>query len=34
GGTTIAGLLDLEKTGLTASVISSIDATIDKAKAL
>lgn len=34
GGTTIAGLLDLEKTGLTASVISSIDATIDKAKNL
>lgn len=34
GGTTIAGLLDLEKTGLTASVISSIDATIEKAKQL
>lgn len=32
GGTTIAGLLDLEKTGLTASVISSIDTTINKAK--
>ncbi len=34
GGTTIAGLLDLEKTGLTASVVSSIDVTIAKAKAL
>ena len=34
GGTTIAGLLDLEKTGLTASVISSIDTTINKAKNL
>lgn len=34
GGTTIAGLLDLEKTGLTASVVSSIDATIQKAKEL
>lgn len=34
GGTTIAGLLDLEKTGLTASVLSAIDATIEKAKEL
>ena len=34
GGTTIAGLLDLEKTGLTTSVISSIDTTINKAKNL
>ena len=34
GGTTIAGLLDLEKTGFTASVISSIDATIEKANNL
>lgn len=34
GGTTIAGLLDLEKTGLTASVVSSIDATIARAKEL
>ena len=34
GGTTIAGLLDLEKTGLTASVVSAIDATIEKAKNL
>ncbi|MFV8214225.1 pyrroline-5-carboxylate reductase dimerization domain-containing protein, partial [Streptococcus pluranimalium] len=32
GGTTIAGLLDLEKTGLTASVVSAIDTTITKAK--
>ena len=32
GGTTIAGLLDLEKTGFTASTISAIDATIDKSK--
>ncbi len=34
GGTTIAGLADLEKTGLTASAISSIDATIARAKEL
>ncbi|MGT2959885.1 pyrroline-5-carboxylate reductase [Streptococcus caballi] len=34
GGTTIAGLLDLEKTGLTASVVSAIDVTIDRAKEL
>ncbi|HIC0342384.1 TPA: pyrroline-5-carboxylate reductase dimerization domain-containing protein, partial [Streptococcus agalactiae] len=34
GGTTIAGLLDLEKNGLTHSVISAIDATIEKAKKL
>lgn len=34
GGTTIAGLLDLEETGLTASVVSSIDATIARAKDL
>lgn len=34
GGTTIAGLADLEKTGLTASVISGIDATIARAKEL
>ncbi|MGQ9412465.1 pyrroline-5-carboxylate reductase [Streptococcus pluranimalium] len=34
GGTTIAGLMDLEKTGLTHSVVSAIDATIDKAKKL
>ncbi|MFV8214222.1 pyrroline-5-carboxylate reductase dimerization domain-containing protein, partial [Streptococcus pluranimalium] len=32
GGTTIAGLLDLEKTGLAASVVSAIDTTITKAK--
>lgn len=32
GGTTITGLADLEKTGLTHSVISAIDATIDKAR--
>lgn len=32
GGTTIAGLLDLEKTGFTASVVSAIDTTIEKAK--
>ena len=32
GGTTIAGLLDLEKTGFTVSTISAIDATIDKSK--
>lgn len=34
GGTTIAGLVDLEKTGLSASVISSIDTTIARAKEL
>lgn len=34
GGTTVAGVLDLEKTGLTASVVSSIDVTIDKANNL
>ena len=34
GGTTVAGVLDLEKTGFTASVVSSIDATIDKANEL
>lgn len=34
GGTTIAGLMDLEKTGLTYSVVSAIDATIDRAKKL
>ncbi|MFS1663937.1 pyrroline-5-carboxylate reductase [Streptococcus sp. zg-JUN1979] len=34
GGTTIAGLLDLEKNNFTASVVSSIDATITKAKDL
>lgn len=34
GGTTIAGLMDLEKTGLTHSVVSAIDATIDRAKKL
>lgn len=32
GGTTIAGLMDLEKTGLAHSVVSAIDTTIDKAK--
>lgn len=32
GGTTIAGLMDLERTGLTHSVVSSIDTTINKAK--
>ena len=32
GGTTIAGLMDLERTGLTHSVVSSIDTTIAKAK--
>ena len=32
GGTTIAGLMDLERTGLTHSVASSIDTTIAKAK--
>lgn len=32
GGTTIAGLLDLEKNGFTASTISAIDTTIEKAK--
>ena len=34
GGTTIAGLMDLERTGLTHSVASSIDTTIAKAKNL
>ncbi|KPJ22419.1 pyrroline-5-carboxylate reductase [Streptococcus phocae subsp. phocae] len=34
GGTTIAGLLELEKTGLTHSVCSAIDKTIEKAKNL
>lgn len=34
GGTTIAGLTDLEKTGLTHSVISAIDTTIDKAQSM
>ena len=34
GGTTIAGLLDLEKTGLTASVVASIDKTIERAREL
>ena len=34
GGTTIAGLMDLERTGLTHSVVSSIDTTIAKAKKL
>ena len=34
GGTTIAGLMDLERTGLTHSVASSIDTTIAKAKKL
>lgn len=34
GGTTIAGLLDLEKTGLVTSVVSCIDTTISKAKSL
>lgn len=34
GGTTIAGLLELERTGLTASVVSSIDKTIERAKEL
>lgn len=32
GGTTIAGLLELERTGFTASTISAIDTTIEKAK--
>lgn len=32
GGTTIAGLLELERTGLTASVSAAIDKTIEKAK--
>lgn len=32
GGTTIAGLMDLEKTGLSHNVVSAIDVTIDKAK--
>ncbi|MFC3931697.1 pyrroline-5-carboxylate reductase [Streptococcus dentapri] len=34
GGTTIAGLLELEKNGLTTSVIAGIDAAIDRAKKL
>ena len=34
GGTTIAGLMDLERTGLTHSVASSIDTTIGKAQKL
>ena len=34
GGTTIAGLMDLERTGLTHSVVSGIDTTIAKAKKL
>lgn len=34
GGTTIAGLMDLERTGLTHSVCSAIDTTIKKAKDL
>ena len=34
GGTTIAGLLDLEKSGFTAALVSGIDATIAKAKEL
>ncbi|MBM7643553.1 pyrroline-5-carboxylate reductase [Streptococcus loxodontisalivarius] len=34
GGTTIAGLMDLERTGLTHSVSSAIDTTIQKAKEL
>ena len=34
GGTTIAGLMELERTGLTHSVVSSIDTTIAKAKKL
>lgn len=32
GGTTVAGILDLEKTGFTASVVSAIDTTIEKSK--
>lgn len=32
GGTTIAGLMDLEKTGLTHSVVSAIDTTINRAR--
>ncbi|MGT2833261.1 pyrroline-5-carboxylate reductase [Streptococcus halotolerans] len=32
GGTTIAGLMDLEKNGLTHTVVSAIDTTIGKAK--
>ncbi|MFC3928325.1 pyrroline-5-carboxylate reductase [Streptococcus caprae] len=32
GGTTIAGLVDLEKTGFAASAISAIEATIEKSK--
>ena len=34
GGTTIAGLMELERTGLTHSVVSSIDTTIATAKKL
>lgn len=34
GGTTIAGLMELEKQGLTYAVSSAIDKTIDKAKTL
>lgn len=34
GGTTIAGVLDLEKTGFTASTVSAIDATIARSKQL
>ncbi|MEE3742067.1 pyrroline-5-carboxylate reductase [Streptococcus dysgalactiae] len=34
GGTTIAGLMELERLGLTATVSSAIDKTIDKAKHL
>ncbi|MGT2907955.1 pyrroline-5-carboxylate reductase [Streptococcus dentiloxodontae] len=34
GGTTIAGLMDLERTGLTHSVCSAIDKTIEKSKSL
>lgn len=34
GGTTVAGLLDLEKNGLTPSIISAIDTTINRAQEL
>ncbi|MGT2885068.1 pyrroline-5-carboxylate reductase [Streptococcus ferus] len=34
GGTTVAGLLDLEKTGFTASTVSAIDATINRSQQL
>lgn len=34
GGTTIAGLMELERLGLTTTVSSAIDKTIDKAKSL